>query len=784
MAPEHTTHLRREDSTRIKPSPSACSPRHGELLLHAAAVAQKASAAATAAAPPASAGRAANPQRSPASRAAARSGASAGATAGVAEATRRCRPPRTPSPPSRNTSHAPQNSLLSLLPLCFPPLFPLPIPPPAFSMALLSAAPPPPPAAGGYPLRKSLVPGVVSQYNYQEVQAATQSFSTEIGRGGFGVVFHGRLADPQGGPAHEVAVKLMAEDHITNGIDSFIVRAVHGTEVGVMARVHHPNILRLEGYVVGATPILIYDYVSMGDASTYLAKAARGEVAFTWKQRVVVALGCAEALTTIHANNFVHRDFKTTNVLLRQDLTPVVADFGLARAVDDWKTHVQTRVMGSMGYIDPIYFDSGMLSFKSDTYAFGIFLLELVSGCSALDARFKDLRKLVTAKDFPDPTLVVDPQLQGQWQLKQVLVAFTLIKFAILFDWEHRPGMDVLCDKLKNLINDIVRVSLNRSPSTWLACCHSACPPPTIAACIQHALFHRLVASSPPTLLPSFPPPLLPSSPPTLLPSFPPPLLHSSPPLLPSSTPRLPSFPPPLLPSFPPPLLPSSPPLSPVQAPPFPPASAPTNPCPTPVSYAAMPPRTPHTPNHCSPPHLFLPTPTPLPPLPFHLSPSTSPPQPSLVSCVRPPTPRMPPIHSSTSSPAALHATWTLCSEAPRRRASVGVYLPPIPLRHPPTNSPTPFLKTPLKDKWMPTSIRMQTTHAAPMMASASAVGCMRGAPRMAAKSDPREAGLRPCAEMCAAADEGAGCSDAEGDWCWRGRRFAVLMGAARCTRM
>ncbi|CAI5986920.1 unnamed protein product [Closterium sp. NIES-64] len=103
-----------------------------------------------------------------------------------------------------------------------------------------------------------------------------------------------------------------------------------------------------------------------------------------------------------------------------------------------------------------------------------------------------------------------------------------------------------------------VRVSLNHSPSMWLACCHSARPPPTIAACIQHALFHRLVASSPPTLLPSFPPPLLPSSPPSLLPSstpclpsFPPPLLasppsllHSSPPsLLPSSPPRPPSHP-------------------------------------------------------------------------------------------------------------------------------------------------------------------------------------------------------------------------------------------------
>ncbi|CAI5519389.1 unnamed protein product, partial [Closterium sp. Naga37s-1] len=463
--------------------------------------------------------------------------------------------PRKPPPQQQPQQRAPPPPAARPIPNGHPPPAPPHAPPAPQPVSPRQPAPPPPPAAaGGYPLRKSLSPGVVSQYNYQEVQAATQSFSTEIGRGGFGVVFHGRLADPQGGPPHEVAVKLMAEDHITNGIDSFI------TEVGVMARVHHPNILRLEGYVVGATPILIYDYVSMGDVSTYLAKAARGEVSFTWKQRVAVALGCAEALTTIHANNFVHRDFKATNVLLRQDLTPVVADFGLARAVDDWKTHVQTRVMGSVGYIDPIYFDSGegggwegrygvqrphllrvppvgaharcaapscaapscalpstvpashvpghwltarqrwhvesqvrhvrawhpasvhptpkhttnskrlpasahllsplplppgMLSRKSDTYAFGIFLLELVSGCSALDARFKDLRKLVTAKDFPDPALVLDPQLHAQWQLKQVLVAFTLIKFAIFFDWEHRPGMDVLRDKLKNLINDM-----------------------------------------------------------------------------------------------------------------------------------------------------------------------------------------------------------------------------------------------------------------------------------------------------------------------------------------
>ncbi|CAI5480730.1 unnamed protein product [Closterium sp. Yama58-4] len=182
-------------------------------------------------------------------------------------------------------------------------------------------------------------------------------------------------------------------------------------------------------------------------------RAARGEVHFPWRARLVVALGCAEALATIHDANFVHRDFKASNVLLREDLTPVLADFGLAKAVTDWATHVSTRVMGSMGYMDPIYFQTGQLSRKSDTYAFGVFLLELVSGCLALEDRFQELRKLVVAKTFPDPELVVDPRISGEWTKKQVYIVFTLIRFAIFFDWDHRPSMSVMRDKLQTIVD-------------------------------------------------------------------------------------------------------------------------------------------------------------------------------------------------------------------------------------------------------------------------------------------------------------------------------------------
>ncbi|CAI5957900.1 unnamed protein product [Closterium sp. NIES-64] len=333
-------------------------------------------------------------------------------------------------------SNRPHSSLL-------PAILSAPLPsPPRLSFSLPRTPPsrPHPDPRSPYPVRKSAeAGGGVCEYSYQEVHAATGGFQHVVGRGGFGVVYHGYLAEPHGGQGAgvwAVAVKLMSGEHIANGIDSFM------TEVAVMARVHHPNILRLEGYVVGATPILIYDYIPNGDAASYLAKARSGEVQFGWRDRLKVALGCAEALTAIHANGFVHRDFKAPNVLLREDLTPVVADFGLARAVDDWKTHVETRVMGSVGYIDPIYFESGNLSKKSDTYAFGIFFLELISGVSALDGNFKELRRLVTGNDYPDAALVMDPHLAGQWHLKHVLVAFTLIKFAIFYDWETRPGMD------------------------------------------------------------------------------------------------------------------------------------------------------------------------------------------------------------------------------------------------------------------------------------------------------------------------------------------------------
>ncbi|CAI5474667.1 unnamed protein product [Closterium sp. Yama58-4] len=109
-----------------------------------------------------------------------------------------------------------------------------------------------------------------------------------------------------------------------------------------------------------------------------------GAEPFPWKDRLRIARGSLEGLAAIHREGFIYRDFKAANVLLTKTLVPKVADFGLAKACQD-RTHVTTRVAGSWGYMDPDYFERGILSTHCDTYAFGVFLLELLTGCSVLD---------------------------------------------------------------------------------------------------------------------------------------------------------------------------------------------------------------------------------------------------------------------------------------------------------------------------------------------------------------------------------------------------------------
>ncbi|CAI5943409.1 unnamed protein product [Closterium sp. NIES-64] len=172
------------------------------------------------------------------------------------------------------------------------------------------------------------------EFSYAELRAATGEFSNLLGEGGFGQVYRGRMVLPQaaGGGAmgeRDVAVK------VTNG-RQFTERDMRcfEAEVEAMSALNHPNILKLEGVAMDMEqrPILVYELIPGGDVKNLLARVRRNEARFSWKNRVKVALGCAEALAAIHRNRLIHRDFKSSNVLLREDFTPVLADFGVEEA--------------------------------------------------------------------------------------------------------------------------------------------------------------------------------------------------------------------------------------------------------------------------------------------------------------------------------------------------------------------------------------------------------------------------------------------------------------------
>ncbi|CAI5959685.1 unnamed protein product [Closterium sp. NIES-65] len=194
------------------------------------------------------------------------------------------------------------------------------------------------------------------------------------------------------------------------------------TEIMVMTALRHPNVLRLLGIAMwGQTISMVSEFVPGGDVSQRLEKAAKGIEPFPWKDRLSIAVGSVAGLAAIHKEGFIHRDFKAANVLLTKDLVPKVADFGLAKTCQD-RTHVTTRVAGSQGYIDPSYFETGLLTEHCDTFAWGIFLLELLSGCCVNDRPFSQLQNLATDPNLSDYSQVVDKSLEGQWSEEEVRV--------------------------------------------------------------------------------------------------------------------------------------------------------------------------------------------------------------------------------------------------------------------------------------------------------------------------------------------------------------------------
>ncbi|CAL4946301.1 unnamed protein product [Urochloa decumbens] len=215
------------------------------------------------------------------------------------------------------------------------------------------------------------------KFPFSEIQAATSDFSNEnlLGEGGFGHVYKGQLKDGQ-----IIAAKLRKEAS-TQGYTEFF------SEVQVLSFARHRNIVMLLGYCCKESyNILVYEYIRNNSLEWHLFDKSASLL--EWHKRHAIAIGIAKGLRFLHeecrAGAIIHRDLRPSNVLLTHDFVPMLGDFGLAK----WKAgndSIQTRILGQSGYLAPEYAQYGMVSVRTDVYAFGIVLFQLISGRKVLD---------------------------------------------------------------------------------------------------------------------------------------------------------------------------------------------------------------------------------------------------------------------------------------------------------------------------------------------------------------------------------------------------------------
>ncbi|KAK4428131.1 Receptor-like protein kinase FERONIA [Sesamum alatum] len=216
-----------------------------------------------------------------------------------------------------------------------------------------------------------------------EIQLATRNFSDThiIGRGGFGIVYKGLIDNGQ----ETVAIKRQKSSS-KQGINEFL------TEIETLTELRHVNLVSLIGYCnEHGEMILVYEYMACGTLADHLHKLSRKSnngSSLTWKQRLNICIGAGRGLDYLHNGySLIHRDVKASNILLDKNFIAKVSDFGLAKHLSGSKleSHVSTKVKGTFGYLDPNYLTTGKLTRKSDTYAFGVVLLEVLSARPAVD---------------------------------------------------------------------------------------------------------------------------------------------------------------------------------------------------------------------------------------------------------------------------------------------------------------------------------------------------------------------------------------------------------------
>ncbi|KAL2331620.1 hypothetical protein Fmac_019201 [Flemingia macrophylla] len=300
-------------------------------------------------------------------------------------------------------------------------------------------------------------------FAFKQLHSATGGFSKSnvIGHGGFGLVYRGVLND-----GRKVAIKFMDQAG-KQGEEEFKV------EVELLSRLHSPYLLALLGYCSDSNhKLLVYDFMANGGLQEHLYPVNNSTVTavkLDWETRLRIALEAARGLEYLHEHvspPVIHRDFKSSNILLDKKFHAKVSDFGLAKLGPDRAGgHVSTRVLGTQGYVAPEYALTGHLTTKSDVYSYGVVLLELLTGRVPVDMKRPPGEGVLVSWALPLLTdrekvvKIMDPSLEGQYSMKEVVQVAAIAAMCVQPEADYRP---LMADVVQSLVP---LVKTHRSPS-------------------------------------------------------------------------------------------------------------------------------------------------------------------------------------------------------------------------------------------------------------------------------------------------------------------------------